>query len=587
MNKCCYDVLLQLKNYGFENQRLLAEKCDYSLGGINKALAQLKAEEYISCDYLLTKKGIKKIEDNSPENAVILAAGRGMRMVPINLENPKALVEVKGKALIEHQIEQLHAVGVNEIYIIVGFLKENFEYLIDKYDVKLIVNMDYDKKNNLASLAKAADFIGNTYIVPCDLWCVENPYSKTEAYSWYMMSNEADNSSGNFVNKKMQVVKSKKTGQRMIGISYISKNDSRKFIKKLKSMATSDNYDDCFWEEACYDDNKMLQFAKVVDGKKFVEINTYENLRSIDSDSDHLKSDTIDIIKFALECENKDIVDIKTLKKGMTNRSFLFSCKGKRYIMRIPGEGTNKLISRKQEAQIYKLIKNKGICDNVIYIDSSNGYKITEYIENARACDSLSESDLKLCMKKLKELHSLDIEVDNIFDLFDQIEFYETLREGKPSLYRDYAQTKENIFKLKEYIDSLNIEKRLVHIDAIPDNFLIYKDGDKEIVRLIDWEYSAMQDPHLDLAMFSVYSFYDKKQIDKLIDIYFDGKCKEATRIKIYCYVAICGLLWSNWCEYKLMLGVEFGEYSIRQYRYAKEYYRIATAEMKKEKGNE
>lgn len=587
MNKCCYDVLLQLKNYGFENQRLLAEQCDYSLGGINKALTQLKAEEYISCDYLLTKKGIKKIEDNSPKNAVILAAGRGMRMVPINLENPKALVEVKGKALIEHQIEQLQAVGVNEIYIIVGFLKENFEYLIDKYDVKLIVNMDYDKKNNLASLAKAADFIGNTYIVPCDLWCVENPFSKTEAYSWYMMSNEADNSSGNFVNKKMQVVKSKKTGQRMIGISYISKNDSKQFIKKLKSMATSDNYDDCFWEEACYDDNKMLQFAKVVDGKKFVEINTYENLRSIDSDSDHLKSDTIDIIKFALKCENKDIVDIKTLKKGMTNRSFLFSCKGKRYIMRIPGEGTDKLISRKQEAQIYKLIKNKGICDNVIYIDSSNGYKITEYIENARACDSLSESDLKLCMKKLKELHSLDIEVDNIFDLFDQIEFYETLREGKSSLYRDYAQTKENIFKLKEYIDSLNKEKRLVHIDAIPDNFLIYKDGDKEIVRLIDWEYSAMQDPHLDLAMFSVYSFYDKKQIDKLIDIYFDGKCKEATRIKIYCYVAICGLLWSNWCEYKLMLGVEFGEYSIRQYRYAKEYYRIATAEMKKEKGNE
>ena len=59
------------------------------------------------------------------------------------------------------------------------------------------------------------------------------------------------------------------------------------------------------------------------------------------------------------------------------------------------------------------------------------------------------------------------------------------------------------------------------------------------------------------------------------IDIYFEEKCKEEIRTKIYCYIAMCGLLWSNWCEYKSKLGVEFGEYSIRQYRYAKEYYKL------------
>ena len=58
-------------------------------------------------------------------------------------------------------------------------------------------------------------------------------------------------------------------------------------------------------------------------------------------------------------------------------------------------------------------------------------------------------------------------------------------------------------------------------------------------------------------------------------DIYFENKCDELTRIKIYAYISICGLLWSNWCEYKRDLGVEFGEYSIRQYRFAKEYYQI------------
>lgn len=93
-----------------------------------------------------------------------------------------------------------------------------------------------------------------------------------------------------------------------------------------------------------------------------------------------------------------------------------------------------------------------------------------------------------------------------------------------------------------------------------------------------------MQDPHIDLAMFSIYSFYDREQIDNLIDIYFEGECDDKTRIKIYCYVAICGLLWSNWCEYKLMLDVEFGEYSIKQYRYAKEFYKIAVDEITKQR---
>ena len=69
---------------------------------------------------------------------------------------------------------------------------------------------------------------------------------------------------------------------------------------------------------------------------------------------------------------------------------------------------------------------------------------------------------------------------------------------------------------------------------------------------------------------------YDKAQTDHLIDIYFQGQCPDDIRTKIYCYMAACGLLWSNWCEYKSQLGVEFGEYSLRQYRYAKDYYRYA-----------
>lgn len=89
-----------------------------------------------------------------------------------------------------------------------------------------------------------------------------------------------------------------------------------------------------------------------------------------------------------------------------------------------------------------------------------------------------------------------------------------------------------------------------------------------------------MQDPHVDIAMFCIYSLYNKRQTDRLIDIYFEGECPHNIHTKIYCYIAVCGLLWSNWCEYKRNLGVEFGEYSLRQYRYAKDYYKLAKAEM-------
>lgn len=160
------------------------------------------------------------------------------------------------------------------------------------------------------------------------------------------------------------------------------------------------------------------------------------------------------------------------------------------------------------------------------------------------------------------------------------INFYENLRTSN-SIYRDYKETKENVFSLLDFINKYKCDYVLSHIDANCDNFLFYKDNEgKERLQLTDWEYAGMQDPHVDIAMFCIYSMYDRENIDRLIDIYFDGKVDKITKAKIYCYISVCGLLWSNWCEYKRELGVEFGEYSIAQYRYAKVYYKIAKEEI-------
>lgn len=239
--------------------------------------------------------------------------------------------------------------------------------------------------------------------------------------------------------------------------------------------------------------------------------------------------------------------------------------------MRIPGEGTDKMINRSQEYAVYEQLNGKNITDPVIYMCPENGYKITEYIEGTRTCDSSNDADVKKCMNYLKKFHELNLSVEHEFDLFGQIEYYEGLWQGASSVYRDYKTTKEHVYWLKKYIDRQPKQWALTHIDAVCDNFLMKDDQ----IYLIDWEYAGMQDVHVDIAMFAIYAMYNKDQVDKLIDAYFEGQVEEAIRIKIYCYIAICGLLWSNWCEYKRICGVEFGEYSLKQYRYAKEYYRI------------
>ena len=89
-----------------------------------------------------------------------------MRMVPINMEMPKGLLEVNGEPFIERIIKQLHEVGIKEIYVVVGFMKEKYEYLIDEYGVELVVNADYAAKNKLHSVKLAKEHLENVYIIP-------------------------------------------------------------------------------------------------------------------------------------------------------------------------------------------------------------------------------------------------------------------------------------------------------------------------------------------------------------------------------------------------------------------------------------
>ena len=103
------------------------------------------------------------------ERAIITAAGFGSRMRPITLTTPKPLVPIFGKPIIETTIDALRKQGITEIYVIVGYLKEKFEYLVEKYPgLSLIENPYYETANSISSLYVARHCLANSIILDGD-----------------------------------------------------------------------------------------------------------------------------------------------------------------------------------------------------------------------------------------------------------------------------------------------------------------------------------------------------------------------------------------------------------------------------------
>lgn len=113
----------------------------------------------------------------------------------------------------------------------------------------------------------------------------------------------------------------------------------------------------------------------------------------------NLPEKALSIIADVLKAKQNEIAHIEVLKQGMTNRSFMFTCQNKKFIIRIPGAGTGFLINRQQEFDVYETIKDTGLCDNPIYINPQNGYKITEFLPQVKTCNASNLQNVKFCME--------------------------------------------------------------------------------------------------------------------------------------------------------------------------------------------
>ena len=156
------------------SQRELEKKTGFSLGTINKLVKELSDLELIK-DGKITPKGKLALEPYRVQRAVFIAAGFGSRMVPITLNTPKPLVRVHGKRIIDSLIDACLANDITEIYVVRGYLAEQFDQLLYKYPmIKFLENPVYNEANNISSALVARKLLSNAYVFEADL-LISNP----------------------------------------------------------------------------------------------------------------------------------------------------------------------------------------------------------------------------------------------------------------------------------------------------------------------------------------------------------------------------------------------------------------------------
>ena len=156
------------------SQREIKDKCVHSLGTVNKIVKELTESNLIS-DSKITKEGFLSLEPYRAKRAVFIAAGFGSRLAPITLNTPKPLVRVKGTRIIDTLLDACLKADITEIYIVRGYLAEQFDQLLYKYPmIKFLENPVYNEANNISSSLVARYLLSNAYVFEADL-LISNP----------------------------------------------------------------------------------------------------------------------------------------------------------------------------------------------------------------------------------------------------------------------------------------------------------------------------------------------------------------------------------------------------------------------------
>lgn len=228
---------------------------------------------------------------NKVKRAIIMAAGIGKRMQPLTLETPKPLIEVNGKRMIDTVINALHKNGITEIYIVVGYLKEKFQVLLDEYTgITLIENPYYNTCNNISSLYVAREHLSDAIILDGDQIIynpeILNPFFSLSGYNAVWTDEPTDEwllTVENDVITDCSRTGGKK-GWQLYSVSRWSSEDGARLKKHLETEFVKNQNRQIYWDDValfCYPEEYTLGIKKM-EKSDIVEIDTVCELARMD-----------------------------------------------------------------------------------------------------------------------------------------------------------------------------------------------------------------------------------------------------------------------------------------------------------------
>ena len=273
-------------------QRDIQKNTSYSLGTVNSTIKELTDLGYVE-NGSITGEGLAALEPYKVKRAVFIAAGFGSRLAPITFNTPKPLVRVKGVRIIDHLIDACLKAEINEIYIVRGYLAEQFDQLLYKYPmIKFLENPVYNEANNISSALVARHLLSNAYVFEADLLISNPDIIKKYHYTSDFLAIKKDRTDDWCFEVKDGVIKEEKVGGencwQMVGISYWNEADGEKLSDDIATVYASPGGKERYWEQVPLvyrKENYAVEVRECFD-EDIVEIDTFRELKEIDSTYD-------------------------------------------------------------------------------------------------------------------------------------------------------------------------------------------------------------------------------------------------------------------------------------------------------------
>lgn len=261
---------------------------------------------------------------------------------------------------------------------------------------------------------------------------------------------------------------------------------------------------------------------------------------------------------------------------GLTNHSYEVTLEnGEKYVIRIPGLGTEELIVRSNERISTQLACDLGIDAQLLYF-GENGAKVSKFIPGAvtMSADALKESKHIYQMAEIfKKMHNCGVDTKVPFEVFDMAEGYEKIiYDKKVGMFVDYREMKAQVMQIKTEVDSaVEIRKVPCHNDPLCENWVEGNDR----MYLIDWEYAGMNDGMWDLGDVSIEAGFDDARDQMLLCAYLGREPGTAEKKHFLASKIYVDYLWTLWAKARVPYdGQPMEDWAIERYTRLKSFIR-------------